>query len=509
MTGVLAEAGGRLARVEASAVLVDARVYYRAFYRAALGAKRSILLAGWQFDTSVSLLRGDDARRAELPVELVPFLSALCEREPELRVHVLAWDYSIAYAFEREWMQELKFALSTPERVRFEFDRHPNATGSHHQKFAVIDGAVGFAGGMDICDERWDDRDHAPLQPLRRNTSGEPCRPNHEVQAVVTGEAAAVLSEIFRERWLGATGDVLALPAPRPELAVAFARSDLGAHAELPLAASHVGILRTNVASDGSVDREIFRALRAALLGAEHLVYIETQYFTSRSVAQALLERLYDTSKPKLELVIVLPRVADSGKEAFAVGETQRMVLGALGAAARATGHPIRFLCSVADDAERQTGATFIHSKVVVVDDSVLCVGSANMTERSMGYDTELSLFWESDGDAALERDIRRVRASLVAEHAHRSLDEIEAAPSLVAVIDPWLASSSTRLRACQFEPTPPNVVKSMIFDPGGPHTVTVPEALSPDDRERFTRGGGRAVADLVRRSLPPESTDG
>jgi phospholipase D1/2 len=390
MTSVLAEAGGRIATVDASAVLVDACAYYRSFYRAASGAKHSILLAGWQFDTDAALLRGEDASGAELPVELLPFLAALCERTPELRIFVLAWDYSIAYAFEREWMQELKFAISTPAQVRFEFDTHPNPTGSHHQKFVVIDGAVAFAGGMDICDERWDDREHAPNQPLRRNADGEPSRPNHEVQSVVTGEAAAVLAEIFRERWLAACGELLELPAPNAALAAEFAETELGERADLPLRASHVGVLRTNPARDGSVDRQILRALQAAFAQAERFVYIETQYFTSRSIAQALLSRFYDEAKPKLEVVIVLPRVADSTKEAFATGDTQHMVLGALEAGARATGHELRFLCSVADDADQVSGATFIHSKVVIVDDRVLCVGSANMTERSMGYDTEL-----------------------------------------------------------------------------------------------------------------------
>ncbi|HEX6276943.1 MAG TPA: phospholipase D-like domain-containing protein [Polyangiaceae bacterium] len=503
MTSVFAESGGRIATVDASAVLVDACAYYQAFYRAASGAKRSILLAGWQFDTNVALLRGEDARGAELPVELLPFLSALCERTPELRIFVLAWDYSIAYAFEREWMQEFRFAVSSPDRVRFEFDTHPNPTGSHHQKFAVIDAAVAFVGGMDICDERWDSRDHAPNHPLRRNANGEPCRPNHEVQSVVTGEAAAVLADVFRERWLAACGEVLDLPVPNAALAAQFAESELGERAELPLRAARVGVLRTNVASDGTVDRQILRALQRAFAEAERFVYIETQYFTSRSIAQALLSRFYDETKPKLELAIVLPRVADSSKEAFATGDTQRMVLGALEAGARATGQELRFLCSVANDADEDGGATFIHSKVVIVDDRLLCVGSANLTERSMGYDTELSLFWESAGEPEVERDIRRVRSSLLAEHAHRAPNELEAATSLVAVIDGWLGASGSCLRACHFEPSPPNVVKSMLFDPGGPHEVVLPEPMAVEDRERFARGGGAALRGFLGRSSP------
>ena len=51
----------KLARPDASGVLVDAADYYRAFYEAASQAKKSILLSGWQFDRGVPLLRGQHA----------------------------------------------------------------------------------------------------------------------------------------------------------------------------------------------------------------------------------------------------------------------------------------------------------------------------------------------------------------------------------------------------------------------------------------------------------------
>ena len=44
--------------VHETGVLVDACDYYRAFYLSALKARRYILLAGWQFDSEVRLLRG-------------------------------------------------------------------------------------------------------------------------------------------------------------------------------------------------------------------------------------------------------------------------------------------------------------------------------------------------------------------------------------------------------------------------------------------------------------------
>jgi hypothetical protein len=47
--------------------------------------------------------------------------------------------------------------------------------------------------------------------------------------------------------------------------------------------------------------------------------------------------------------------------------------------------------------------------------------GSANLTNRSMGIDSELHVSWEAGGvardDRRLVRAIRRVRVSLLAEH--------------------------------------------------------------------------------------------
>ncbi|RJQ22624.1 MAG: hypothetical protein C4560_02225 [Nitrospiraceae bacterium] len=44
--------------VRKTGLLIDGRNYYREFYRAAQKARHFILIAGWQFDSTVKLLRG-------------------------------------------------------------------------------------------------------------------------------------------------------------------------------------------------------------------------------------------------------------------------------------------------------------------------------------------------------------------------------------------------------------------------------------------------------------------
>src|SRR5688500_13181436 len=126
--------------VAAAGLLVDGDDYYRAFYAAAGAARHSILVAGWQFDSDACLLRGPEAEGVPLPVTVLGYLDALCRRTPELRIHLLAWDFHYVFALEREWMQSLKFNWTTNERLQFLFDSAHPPGAAHHQKFAVIDG---------------------------------------------------------------------------------------------------------------------------------------------------------------------------------------------------------------------------------------------------------------------------------------------------------------------------------------------------------------------------------
>src|SRR5688572_5771503 len=93
--------------VDQVGLLIDAEDYYREFYRAALTARRRLLISGWQFDSDVALLRGQDAEQAPGPVEFLKFLNHLCENAPELEIRILAWDFHVVFAIEREWMQKL------------------------------------------------------------------------------------------------------------------------------------------------------------------------------------------------------------------------------------------------------------------------------------------------------------------------------------------------------------------------------------------------------------------
>jgi phospholipase D1/2 len=85
-----------------------------------------------------------------------------------------------------------------------------------------VDGRVGFVGGLDFSAGVWDDRTHRAVWPDRCDSGQEPHAPYHDVQAFVSGEAAAELARYFARRWQRAGGEPLELPAAEGELEIAF-----------------------------------------------------------------------------------------------------------------------------------------------------------------------------------------------------------------------------------------------------------------------------------------------
>ncbi|HKO50679.1 MAG TPA: phospholipase D-like domain-containing protein [Polyangiaceae bacterium] len=487
------------AQAAQSALLIDACVYYSTVYRALEQAQHYAVLSGWQFDSGVPLLRGEEAAQASRPVTLLKFLHALCEERPELTIYVLAWDFSLVYLSEREWLQGLKFAYSTNPRVRFEWDAHPVKGASHHQKFVAVDGAVGFLGGIDLCDARWDECDHREHNPQRVNLAGEPCKPYHDVQAAFTGDAVRPLVDVFVERWQRVTGDRLQLSPASPETRSRFDLSQLSNGHATPIAAKLASFSRTqqDERAQPAEIGEIRQLLSDALRAAERLIYAETQYFTSRSIAAVLLERLRDGALPKLDIVLCMPHGADSPKEKMALGDTQEGILYALLETARQTGHELRLLYSATRTDDGGEVPTFIHSKLLIVDDQLLLVGSPNLTERSVGLDTEIAVTWQcASEDEDARHCIRNIRTRLLAEHSGFDADEFESESGLCRKIDQLIASGRCRLRHRAVQSSGPlGPLMAEIFDPADGILADAPlngsaAAVGHADREHWFASG-------------------
>jgi len=403
-------------QVEESGLLVDARDYYRAFYRTAGAARNYILLAGWQFDSTARLLRGADAEQVDSPIDFLAYLEYLCRNKPQLKIYILAWNYTMLYLSDREWFLEWKFRRAGRGRIHFLYDKFHAIGSCHHQKIAIIDGRVGFAGGIDFSEGRWDDANHCHDNPDRVDSKGNPYEPRHDLQAWFSGHAVRELVNQFLERWAVVAGEKPILPPPPDDI-----RYEIGPYLAIP--ASFIAFSRTAARTilpiQESVE-EIRSLYRDAITAAASLIYIENQYFSSQAVYQALVDRMRTAALPKLQIVIVLPRKMHAYFEEMSLGLTQMKMTRSLRRVAEETGHALGIYWTVANSAEGTEEQTYIHSKLLLVDDRFLSVGSANTTNRSMGLDSELNTSWEADPGKKddLFKAIRRVRVTLLAEHA-------------------------------------------------------------------------------------------
>ncbi len=404
--------------VTESGVLIDGRDYYRAFYRAAANASRYILMSGWQFDSEVILLRGRDSRESIGETRLLPFLKSLCGRNPELRIYMLAWDFSWLFALEREWFQKWIFDWSSSPGMKFRFDSSHPVWASYHQKFVVIDGHTAFIGGMDICSSRWDDRRHEADNPHRTGPDSGPYGPYHDVQAFVRGEAVDVLTGLFQYRWIETGGD----PIEFPPLSTRHENSSLYAIPGLSLPIKNVAFSRTQgrLSASSPAVLEIQRQYVDAIMAARETIYLENQYFTSEIVTRALADRM-GQGGPPIEIIMVLPKGPEDFLEQAVLGAAQARLVGRLRSIARFTGHSIGIYYPMSKiyGPDGMQKPVYIHSKLLIIDDRFLMVGSANTTNRSLGVDMELNISWEAPaGDREAASAIRRLRTGLIGEHA-------------------------------------------------------------------------------------------
>jgi phosphatidylserine/phosphatidylglycerophosphate/cardiolipin synthase-like enzyme len=479
-------------------LLIDGRDYYRAFYRAASKAERSILICGWQFDSDVCLVRGQDVPEGK-DVGLLSFLNGLCEKNNQLRIYILAWNFNAIYGIDREWFQKWYFNWTTNDRLKFCFDACHCLGASHHQKFAVVDGAVAFLGGLDLCSSRWDDRDHCADNSNRMNTDQSTYGPFHDIQSYHLGSVAGKLAELFSERWRIVCSEELDIPRTAAKMKVDFA-------GQLPIKSHRVGISRTQAKTDDGKQQsiqEIRQLFVDAIDNAESLIYIENQYFSSKAIFGALYKRMKETTRSRLQIVLVLAKDANAFVEKVSIGIAQVKVIGSLKELAAQTGHRLGVYYSACSADDGQEVPIYIHSKLFLVDDRFLSVGSANMNNRSMGLDTEVNVTWEaSPNQNGLVRSIRNIRASLLAEHIGSNdpteLRRLASVEGLVDYLDRRANDGSCRLRRHpSLDENPADYeVLSSIFPDGFPFDLEEPraeqivyETFSDETDSFFTKG--------------------
>jgi phosphatidylserine/phosphatidylglycerophosphate/cardiolipin synthase-like enzyme len=358
-------------------LLVDGQAYYRTLLDALRGARRSIHLLGWSFDPRTELTPDAESRH---PIGAA--LIALATANPALDVRLLAWRSALPISATQGFFPHRAKAWFKRSPVRFELDDTVPLGACHHQKVVVIDDALAFVGSADIGCDRWDTSAHLDEEPHRRTPGGRTHGPRHEVMAMVDGLVAADLGELFRERWRTAVGDAPAPAEPRDDAWPADVEPDLVGGA--------LAIARTTPAWRGERGvREIAALTLAAIADAKSLIYLENQYFTWSLAVEALARRLTEPSGP--EVVLVCSEASPSYFDRITMDRARSTALWRL----KSSDVFGRFhALAPTAPAGRPVIA---HAKLMVIDDRLARISSANLNNRSHGFDTECELAIEAD----------------------------------------------------------------------------------------------------------------
>lgn len=392
----------RILQTSRTAFLIDGAAFFDAFFHAALRAERSILIAGWDIDSRIRLFPED--QREGFPSVLGDFLRRLVSRKKKLQIHILGWDFAAIYLFQRELFPVFKLPWKRHSRVHFCLDgKHPIG-GSQHQKIIVIDDLIAFVGGLDLTKRRWDTPEHKAIDSRRVDPSGRAYHPFHDVQVAVDGKAAEALGELFRIRWKRVKGKEIRPPEkggsdPWPAV--------LSPHIQ----DIHVALSRTEPAYDGRrAIQEVENLYLDSFSSARRFIYIENQYFSSFAVGKAVADILQREQGP--EIVIVL-RASSEWLEETTMGAFRTRLLARI-READTHGRLMIYYPAILNTDYRYID---VHSKVMIVDDTFVRVGSSNLSNRSMAVDAECDLSFESSGEDRIERRIAQFRNSLLAEH--------------------------------------------------------------------------------------------
>jgi uncharacterized membrane protein YdjX (TVP38/TMEM64 family) len=215
--------------------------------------------------------------------------------------------------------------------------------------------------------------------------------------------------------------------------------------------------------------REIEKLYLDMIATARRTIYIENQYFTAPRIAQALERRLGEPDGP--EIVLVLRLLSHGWLEEATMHVLRTRLIQRLQKADR---HG-RFRVYYPHVPGLPEGnCVDVHSKLLVIDDALLRIGSSNLCNRSMALDTECDLVVEARGQARVAQAIGEFRDKLLAEHLEtdpqRVREEIQRAGSVHGAIAAFREKTRT-LRQFDELPEWPDTVLSVasVADPEEP----------------------------------------
>ncbi|CAG4890620.1 cardiolipin synthase [Paraburkholderia saeva] len=305
-----------------------------------------------------------------------------------IKVHVLL-DWMGSSKMDRGYLKMLKDAGA--EVIQY---HKPHWTGlgrmnnRTHRKLLVIDGHVGFTGGVGIAEE-W---------------TGHAQDPKHwrDTHFRVEGPAVGHMQAVFMDNWIKASGNVLHGPAYFPAI---------------PEAGEGVAHMFSSSPTNGADDMELMYLM--AITAATSSIHLASAYFVPDGLA---INALVEAARRGVKIQIVTP---GNHIDTHTVREASRGCWGDL-------------LKAGVEIYEYQP--TMFHCKLLVVDEYLVSVGSTNFDSRSFKLNDEANLnIYDRDfarqQTAIFDADIAKSRRVTLEDWQRRPLTE-KAIEKLLPLID-------------------------------------------------------------------------
>jgi len=285
---------------------------------------------------------------------------------------------------------------------------------SYHQKFMVIDHDVAYVGGMNFRRVDWDTSEHKIFDHRRMlfdadqesreavmNRTQEPdTGPRKDYMVRVHGPAAQDVADVFKKRW-----DV------QLDRGVEYASKSTPFEVKRDIAArSGSQIQVTATLPQPLWEHAIAETWINAIGQAERFIYIEDQYFRMPMINEIIANRMEEESD--LRLVVITKPVSDwtdpgcewtsKSHDLFKSRFPSRYMM-----------LQLRAFDSVVtwggDETESRFANMDVHSKMLIVDDTFMSVGSCNKNNRGLVYEGELNV-------AVVDREwVRKERLRILA----------------------------------------------------------------------------------------------
>jgi phosphatidylserine/phosphatidylglycerophosphate/cardiolipin synthase-like enzyme len=350
------------------------------------------------------------------------------------------------------------------KHIHFCLDGEHPVGASQHQKVVVVDDAVAFCGGLDLSKCRWDTSEHLPDNEQRIDPDGKKYPPFHDVQMVVDGEAASALARLVRQRWRRACGE-LPLEVDKRRVDDPWPAGVTPDFTDIPVA-----VCRTLPGyKEHREIREVENLYLDSIARARRYIYLENQYLSSYRIGEALKERLSGEDGP--EIVMVLPRKTGGWLEQHTMDVLRGRILLIL----READVHDRLRVYYPRLAVEPETTLMVHAKVMVVDGCFVRVGSSNLSNRSLGFDSECDLAIAGGEGSDTARVITSFRNRLLAEHLGVSTEEVAEATagsgSLIEAVEALRGGVRTLMPlAGEIEETIDNwIPESELLDPEKP----------------------------------------